>query len=71
MHREKWMQIGLALLCAGVMLVTAYSLADSEYSKTVEFLVIAVWWVPFSYLAGRQQRLACGQSKQCSIHSED
>lgn len=42
--------IGVSLFFAALILVNAYFLADSPYRQTVTFLLISVWWIPYTYL---------------------
>ena len=45
-----YLQICLALVFAGAILVSSWLLGDSGQRNTVVFLLIAAWWVPFSAL---------------------
>lgn len=44
------LQIGIALLFAGAILISSYFMNNSEHSQTITFLLIALWFIPFSYL---------------------
>lgn len=58
------LQIAIALAFAAAMLAT--SAWFPENSDTVRNLMIAVWWIPFSYLSakgGRSCVLKCGRRK--------
>ena len=44
-----WKLIGFSLAFAGMILLSSLLLAGSPYRETVTFLLIAIWWVPFSY----------------------
>lgn len=44
------LQIGIALLFAGIILLAANIMKGAEYSNTIMFIIIALWYVPFSYL---------------------
>ncbi|MCW8850130.1 MAG: hypothetical protein OQJ81_09160 [Melioribacteraceae bacterium] len=44
------LQVLIALLFAGAILLTSYLMNGSEYSKTATFLLIGLWFIPFSYL---------------------
>lgn len=43
-------QIGIALIFAGVILLTSNLMNNSEQSGTATLLLIAIWFIPFSYL---------------------
>ncbi len=45
--------IVISLIAAGAILLSSYLLADSDFSQTVTFLIIAVWFIPFTILSGR------------------
>jgi len=42
--------IVISLIFAGAMIVSSLIVADSNTSQTINFLLIAGWLVPFSYL---------------------
>lgn len=44
------LQIGIALLFAGAILLTNYLMNGSEHTETVTFLIIGLWFIPFAYL---------------------
>ena len=44
------LQLGIALLFAGAILLTSYLMKGSEYSNTATFILIGLWFIPFSYL---------------------
>ena len=44
------LQLGIALLFAGAILLTSYLMKGSEYSNTATFIFIGLWFIPFSYL---------------------
>jgi hypothetical protein len=44
------LQIGIALIFAGAILLTNNLMNNSEHSGTATFLLIALWFIPFSYL---------------------
>ena len=46
------LQILVALLCAVGMLATALLVSDSQLSETVSLLLVSLWLVPSSLLAG-------------------
>lgn len=40
----------VSLAFAIAILISSYIFADTEYSQTATFILIAIWFVPFSYL---------------------
>lgn len=52
------LQIGIALLFAGAILLTSFLMNNTEQSGTATFLLISLWFIPFSYLVkiGRKNR---------------
>lgn len=44
------LQVGIALIFAGIILLAANIMKGSEYSNTIMFIIIALWFVPYSYL---------------------
>ena len=44
------LQIGVALLFALAILLSSYFIDSSEQSQTISTILIAIWFVPFSYL---------------------
>jgi len=48
------LQIGVALFFAAAILLSSYLLGGTQYehnSDTVTFFIIAIWFIPFSFLA--------------------
>lgn len=45
--------IGISILFAAAIIVSAFLLKGTQYQQTVTWLLIAVWWIPFSWLGGR------------------
>ena len=43
----------VSLVFAAGMLITSYVMADSPNRETVVFLLIGLWWIPFSYFHAR------------------
>lgn len=43
----------VSLAFAAAILLASYLMGDSPNRETVVFLLIAVWWVPFTYLSAR------------------
>jgi hypothetical protein len=39
-----------SVVFAALILLVSYWLADSDSKDTLVFLLIALWWIPFSYL---------------------
>lgn len=54
--KAKWANIVIALFFAAAMIISSYYIADKELLKTVSFLLIAVWLVPFFYLSKKMKR---------------
>ena len=50
--------IGTSLFFAGAMIVTSWLLRGSEHAQTATYVLIAVWWIPFSLLTGAACRSA-------------
>lgn len=51
------LNIGVSLLFAGAILLSAMMLKkDPDQAQMVSFLLIALWFVPFSYLASFERR---------------
>lgn len=44
------LQIGIALIFAGFILLAANIMKGVEYGNTIMFIIIALWFVPYSYL---------------------
>ena len=61
--RSATLAILVSLLFAAGMLITSYVMADSPNRETAVFLLIGLWWIPFSYfLAGN--RSCCRTRRQ-------
>ena len=43
----------ISLVAAAAIIVSSYLLEGSDSSQTVTFLIIAVWFIPFTWLAAR------------------
>ncbi len=52
----------VSLAFAMVMLLSSWLMADSEHRETVTFLLIAVWWIPYSFFCARLG----SQCKKCN-----
>ena len=55
-------QISIALVFATAILLSSYLLEGTLYAKhtdTVSFLLIAVWFVPFTFLAQKERKTKC------------
>ena len=46
----------ISLFFALAMIISSYLIADKELSKTVVFMLIAAWFVPFFYLKKQMKR---------------
>ena len=46
-----FLQIGIALFFAAVIILSNYLMKGSEHSDTVMYLLIALWFIPFLYLS--------------------
>lgn len=53
------LQILVSLLFAAVMVGCAWVTKGSEHSLTLTMLLLAVWWVPFTALAGLDRCTGC------------
>lgn len=56
------LQIGIALFFATAMIVSSLLLTDTPYrqhSDTVIFFLIALWFIPFSWLAKKKEKVNC------------
>lgn len=56
------LQIINALLFAGAILLTNYLMNNSDHRETATFLLIGLWFIPFSYLAkieSKNRRARC------------
>ena len=75
-HQEKWeailtpkklaaLNIGVSLIFAAAILVANFFFKDSSYDETITYSLIAVWWIPFSWLTAMTQRAnqKAGKSK--------
>lgn len=63
-RRASVLLIAISLLFAAAMIAAAWFLRGSEHAQTVVFLLIAVWWVPFSVLSSAStatRRRRCGK----------
>lgn len=71
MHRGHWTLLGISLFCALLILAIAFFMGESKYRDTMQFLVIAIWWIPFSYYLARQNEFRCGRKRGCPTPLED
>ena len=53
------LNILVSLIFAMSILATSYLLADTQYRQTVTYLLIAIWWIPFSHFC-------CGRPRGCA-----
>lgn len=51
--------IGVSLIAAFAMLTTAYLTQDPERSQIINNFIIAIWFIPFSYLTGTANKMRC------------
>ena len=54
--KAKLANILISLFFALAMIISSYFIADKELSKTVVFMLIAAWLVPFFYLKKQMKR---------------
>ena len=54
--KAKLANIIISIFFALAMIISSYFIADKELSKTVVFMLIAVWLVPFFYLKKQMKR---------------
>ena len=47
--------IGISLFFAFAILVSDRMLQGSPHNQTAMYLLIALWWIPFSYLTVKEQ----------------
>jgi len=52
MNPKKVMQYQLliAILCALTIIMSSVFIGDKSYADTITFMIIAVWWIPFTFL---------------------
>lgn len=60
----------VSLAFAAAMLLTSFFMADSPHRETVVFLLIAVWWIPFTYLSARSAPRCRSRCKEL-VSTED
>ena len=53
------LNILIALAVALAILVSSYLLKGTGYADTAMFILIAIWFVPFSYLSGMGKQPDC------------
>ena len=47
--RISQLQIGIALIFAGIVFLLGILMKGSEHYQTIIFVLFAIWFVPFSY----------------------
>lgn len=52
--------VATSLACAAIMIFASYMMAGSPYREMVQFFIIAIWWIPFSFLSGRRRSCCQG-----------
>lgn len=57
MKRTDLLLLGVSLVFAALMLLSAWVFSDQSTRQIVVGLLIAAWWIPFSYLTPK-----CGRS---------
>lgn len=45
----------VSLAFALAILMSSYILADTNYAQTATFVLIAIWFIPFTYLANKHK----------------
>ena len=63
------LQIGVALLFALAILLSSYFIDSSEQSQTVTTILIAIWFVPFSYLVKIKVKIVNQDAVKNSLNS--
>jgi len=48
--RAAFFNIVISIIFAVAIILSSHLLKDSEHSQTVLYLLIAMWWIPFSLL---------------------
>ena len=48
--------IGISIIAAIAILVASFLLGDRDSSQTVTYIIIAIWWVPFSIFISRANK---------------
>jgi hypothetical protein len=54
--KAKSLLIIVSLIIAIAMIISSYFLADTGHSQTAVFILIAIWWIPFTYLTRVSKR---------------
>lgn len=54
--KAKLAMIFVSIFFALAMIISSYFIDDKDHATTVVFLLIAVWFVPFSYLSKQMKR---------------
>jgi len=49
--KAAFLNIANALIFAGTILLSGFLLQGSEHKQTIMYLLIALWFIPFSYLS--------------------
>lgn len=62
--KARRLNIIIAVFFALAMLVTSYVIADRSLSQNVNFLLIAVWLVPFFFFSKRAQSCKSEQEQK-------
>ncbi|QEG21701.1 hypothetical protein [Mariniblastus fucicola] len=52
LRRSFFCIIPLSLFCAGLMLSMRWWIADADLRQTVNYFIVAAWWIPFSIFLG-------------------
>ena len=62
----------VSLFFAAAILVASYLMKGTEYGDTATYVLIAIWFIPFSYLCAATQRKPCGacQRKESAAGSD-
>ena len=48
--------IGISIIAAIAILVASFLLGDRDSSQTVTYIIIAIWWIPFSIFVSRASK---------------
>jgi hypothetical protein len=68
--RSATLAILVSLMFAAGMLIISYVMADSPNRETAVFLMIALWWIPFSYLSAGNKSCCRTRRKEAARTEE-
>lgn len=59
------LNIVVSLVFAAAILISSFVLVDEKLATTVMFVLIALWWIPFSYLSTTRQKRSLKSEYLC------